>query len=174
MVLYSSGSARERSASRVSARSMATSLTVLFSVGIPKALAVAITLFPPRIGTSSFPWAAHLRLRTTSRACMPCWAAPAAPERSRLRLTMRSASAPQTPRDALGVIRQGPILQILQQIPASPKLHCGFCLSKRSKAVSKPICSALKIISLTAGSGVLSITSCFDGNVFLYSLTALV
>lgn len=49
--------------------------------------------------------------------------------------------------------------------PLSPKLHCGCCLSKRSNAVSYPSCSIRSIISLTAGSGTLSSTSCFVGNV---------
>ena len=48
------------------------------------------------------------------------WATPLAALLRRLRATMRSASAPQTPRGLLAVILQGPILQILQQTPASP------------------------------------------------------
>ena len=49
--------------------------------------------------------------------------APAAAARRRFRATIRSASAPQTPRDALAVIRHGPILHIRQQTPARPNEH---------------------------------------------------
>ena len=87
---------------------------------------------------------------------------------------MRSASAPQTPRGLFGVILQGPMLQILQQTPARPNEHCGFCASKRSKTVEMPICSMRSIISRTAGSGVWSRTSCFEANVLRYSATAFI
>ena len=139
---------------------------------MPKASAVLLIFCSPRIGTSSLPSAAHFNASITSLACMPCWAAPAAALRSRFLATIRSASAPQTPLGAFAVMRHGPILQILQQIPARPKLHCGFCWSKRSNAVSIPSCSMRRSISLTAGSGVWLTTSSLAGNVLRYSFTA--
>ena len=92
-------------------------------------------------------------------------AAPAAAPRRRFLATIKSASAPQTPRGDFGVILQGPMLQIRQQVPLKPKVHCGCCLSKRSNAVSYPSCSIRSIISFTAGSGTLSSTSCLVGKV---------
>ena len=174
MVLYSSGTLLERSSSRASARSFATFFSCRFFCLMPNASAVERIFCSPRIGISSFPSAAYFKASITSLACMPCWAAPAAAERRRFLATIRSASAPQTPLGDFGVIRHGPMLHILQQIPANPKLHCGFCWSNLSKHVSIPSCSILRIISLTAGSGVCSITSCLEGNVFLYSLTAFI
>ncbi len=172
IVLYSAGTVRLRSSKRVSARSFATSLSGRSFCGIPNASAVERIFCSPRIGTLSFPSAAHLSASITSRACIPCWAAPAAAARNRFRATIRSASAPQTPRGALAVTRQGPILQIRQHIPARPNEHCGFWRSKRSNGVSIPSCSARRIRSRTAGSGVRSMTSCFAGKVFRYRATA--
>ena len=174
MVLYSPGTVLDISSRSASATSDAILLKGLCDVFIPSAFATSLTFCFPMIGISSLPSAAHLRESITSLACIPCCAAPAAAERRRFLATIKSASAPQTPLGLLGVILQGPILQILQQIPAIPKLHCGFCLSNLSNAVSIPSCSVLRSSSLTAGSGVLSITSCFDGNVFLYSATAFI
>ena len=39
--------------------------------------------------------------------------------------TMPCTSQPQMPRGLFGVIRQGPIAQMRQQVPASPKPQCG-------------------------------------------------
>ena len=165
MTLYSSGSVLDKSSSRVSARSIAMFFNVRFLVLIPKASAMERTLYSPMIGRSSLPWAAHFNIKSNSLACIPCWAAPAAAPRRRFLATIKSASAPQTPRGDFGVILQGPMLQIRQQVPLKPKVHWGCCLSKRSNAVSYPSCSIRSIISFTAGSGTLSSTSCLVGKV---------
>ena len=123
MVLYSSGTVRDKSSKRASAKSLATCLSCRFFVLIPKAAAVLLIFCSPRIGISSSPSAAFLSASITSLACIPCWAAPAAAERSKFLATIKSASAPHTPFGALGVMRHGPILQILQQVPQRPKLH---------------------------------------------------
>ena len=68
---------------------------------------------------------AFLSATNNSRACAPCCVKPPAAARAILRATIKSASAPQTPRGAFSVIRQGPMKQFLQHTPAIPNVHCG-------------------------------------------------
>ena len=172
IVLYSPGNARLKSSNRTSAKSLATSFKERPSSGMLKALHTVRIFSSPKIGISNWSLAAAFKEIKISRACAPCCVKPPAAARVILRATIRSASAPQTPRGLLGVILHGPMKQIRQHTPAIPKVHCGCCLSKRSNTVSQPICSIRRIISRTAGSGVCSITSCFVGQVLRYSATA--
>jgi hypothetical protein len=73
---------------------------------------------------------------------------------------MVSAEAPQAPKVApspKGSMRQGPCRQLRQQVPNSPKPHCGVWTAKRSQMVLKSWRSATFSMALEAESVVFSI-----------------
>ena len=51
---------------------------------------------------------------------------------------MPCTSQPQMPRGDFGVMRQGPMLQIRQQVPASPNPQCGVWFLTRCCQESAP------------------------------------
>ncbi len=65
---------------------------------------------------------------------------------------MVSASAPQMPYFAFGVMRQGPMWHRRQQTPSVANLHCGCWLLKRSQTVGMLSQPARVTIWLMAGS----------------------
>ena len=136
------GLVRAVSARRVSA--ICTASAFKSSAGSrPKAFAVA-RIFTSPLSLSGMPrFAVAFSARRTSRLLAPWPATPAASERKRLRATIRSLSAPQTPFGDFGVMRHGPMLQIVQHVPQARRSSNATASGCKSTVCVLPFLAAL-------------------------------
>ena len=166
------------SASIASERSFAISFSFLFSTGIPYSPASRYIFFWSVITyPSDSPIEVLYRVSTMSRPWSEWAAAPVAMVSRRLRETIRSASAPHTPRILTGgMILQGPIAHLLQDSPAEQYLQGGCWISNLSQTVSIPSLRVISIIGLADSSIVLCwilslIRSGFIRDIFALSIS---